>query len=329
MDAGKTIRLENEYLHVEVLDYGATLSKLIVKERGLDVVLGYDSVGEYQSHPYYFGATCGRVANRIGKGCFTLEDQSYTLAQNNGPNHLHGGIKGFDKVHWEVVEQGDTRVVLRYVSPHLEEGYPGTLCVEVTYELFFENLHIHYQATSDQDTLVNLTNHTYFNLDGHDYGSFVDHHHFLIYADTYCAIDAEGLPTGEWKQVKDTPFDFTHFHKIKHRIEAEDPQLQLGWGYDHHYVFREQELIKAQVYSKKSGICMSLITDQPGMQFYSGNYIEKHHGKGNAVYRKRQGFCFETQHMPDAIHLEKPASVVLKANETFASSTTFHFTLLD
>ncbi|MGL5978392.1 MAG: aldose epimerase family protein [Erysipelotrichaceae bacterium] len=323
----KTYTIENEFLKAEFMNRGATLTKLIVKAKNLDVVLGYDEHEAYDVNHYYMGAICGRCCNRIANGQFKLHHKSYHLATNNGPNHLHGGAKGFDQVLWDAKVKED-RIVFTYVSTTGEEGYPGTLKIKVTYRLYFENLKIHYEASSDADTLVNLTNHTYFNLEGHGAGS-VDNHRFLIYADKACSVNADGLTVDKGFDVKATPFDFTTFKTLQQQITKNHEQLTLGNGFDHHYIFRKDEVIQAQVYSPKSQLCMSVVTTKPGMQFYTGNYIHEHLGKAQANYGARSGFCFETQFLPDAIHLEKHPSTLLKKDELYKHHTTYHFTVLD
>jgi aldose 1-epimerase len=318
----------------KVMTYGATLTELLVPDsegKFADVVLGFDNLKGYTDGHPFFGSTAGRVANRIAKGKFTLEGKEYKLATNNGPNHLHGGLKGFDKVVWKAQQYesktGDAvGVDLTYVSKDGEEGYPGTLTVSVQYRLTTANeLVIHYQATTDKATPVNLTNHSYFNLAGQGTGDILGQE-LVIDADKYTPTDDTLIPTGKIEPVKDTPLDFTKPTAIGKRLGEikADPV-----GYDHNFVLRGDNTKlhpAARVVEPKSGRVMEVLTTEPGVQFYTGNFLSgKEKGKGGAVYKKHAGFCLETQHFPDSVNHPNFPSVILKPGEKFTSTTVYKF----
>jgi aldose 1-epimerase len=320
---------------VKIMNYGGTVTSLIVPDRNGkmgDVVLGYDNLDGYLKNNPYFGSIIGRYANRIAKGRFILNGIEYKLAQNNGENHLHGGIKGFDKVVWnakEVKTGNGVGVELSYLSKDGEEGYPGNLSVTVTYILTNNNeLKINYLATTDKDTVVNLTHHSYFNLAGAGEGDILGHE-LMINADKFTPVDKNLIPTGELRSVKGTPMDFTQPTPIGARINQEDEQLIFGKGYDHNWVLNlvDGALTRvARVYEPKTGRVMEVFTTEPGMQFYSGNFLDGTiTGKGGKVYYQRYGFCLETQHFPDSPNKPQFPSTVLKPGQTYKTTTIYQF----
>ena len=307
-----------------VLTYGATLQSLLFA--GTDVVLGFADMAGYAAQDAYVGAVIGRYANRIGKGRFLLHEKVYDLYINNGPNHLHGGKEGFDKKIWRAEEQADG-LHLFYTSPDGEENYPGTLDVEVCYALNDEDvLEIRYRAVTDKDTVLNLTNHAYFNLSGHGAGSIADHQ-VCIDADSFTENDAHCLPTGKFLSVEGTPMDFRQWHGITERMEADDIQLKNSNGYDHNWILNGSGFRKAaEAKSDTTGISMEAWTDQPGMQFYTANYLTPEKaGKDKADYHPRGAFCFETQGFPDAPNHGDFPSAVLKAGEVYERKTVYAF----
>jgi aldose 1-epimerase len=307
-------------LRVKLTNYGAITVGVEVPDKAgkvTDVTLGYDTLDGWLKSTSYFGATVGRYANRIAKGKFTLEGQTYTLATNNGENALHGGIKGFDKVVWnaEPVKAADSvGVKFTYTSKDGEEGYPGNLKVTAIYTLNNANeFKAEFSATTDKATVVNLAHHTYWNLGGPAAGDILGHL-MMINADKYTPVDAGLIPTGELKDVAGTPMDFTKPTAIGERI------AQVEGGYDHNYVLRAGDPIHlaAKVVDPKSGRVMEILTDQPGVQFYSGNFLDGTvTGKGGVVYKKHYGFCLETQHFPDSPNKPDFPPVVLKPGETY------------
>jgi aldose 1-epimerase len=317
-----------------ITNYGGRVVSLKMPDRSGkfdDVVLGYDSLAGYQTDAFYIGGIVGRYANRIAKGKFTLNDREYVLARNNGENHLHGGLKGFDAVVWRAktaAGKSGPRLELTYTSPDGAEGYPGRLNVRVVYTLTDNNeLKIEYAAVSDRDTVINLTNHSYFNLAGAGSGSILDHR-LMINADRFTPTDAGSIPTGEILGVADTPFDFRQSTGIGARIEAPDEQLKFGSGYDHNWVLnkRSNELsLAATVVEPTTGRTLDVYTTEPGMQFYAGNFLENVKGKNGKIYRRREGFCLETQHFPDSPNRPSFPSTVLKKGENFRSTTVYRF----
>jgi aldose 1-epimerase len=314
-----------------VMTYGATLTELDVPDKtgkSADVVLGFDDLKGYLAGHPYFGATVGRVANRIAKAKFTLDGKEYKLAANNGPNSLHGGARGFDKVVWKanIVETSpNPSVRFTYRSPDGEEGYPGNLDVAVTYTLTADNaLRLTYEATTDKATPVNLTNHSYFNLAGPASGTILDHE-LTIDADKHTPGDATLIPTGKIEPVKGTPLDFTTATPIGKRIG--ELKGEPG-GYDHNYVLNPHKGLAraAVVRDPKSGRVMEVLTTEPGLQFYTGNFLDGTlKGKGGTVYKKNQAFCLETQHFPDSVNHPEFPSTILTPGKTYKHETVYRF----
>lgn len=315
---------------VSIINYGGIVTHLLVPDRKGqlgDVVLGYDSLSDYlKNNSPYLGAIAGRYANRIAHGKFVLDSVEYQLATNNGLNHLHGGIKGLDKVVWDVrdfIFPDSAGVILTYLSPDGEEGYPGNLTINVIYTLTNNNeLKIDYEAVTDKPTVLNLTHHSYFNLAGHGSGT-VYNHQLQINADRYVPVDETLIPTGELLPVEGTPMDFKTFHPIGERIG------EVEGGYDHTFVLDAEDgqmRLAAQVTEPGSGRTMRVFTDQPGMQFYSGNFLDGTNiGKGAVAYQKHFGFCLETQHFPDSPNQPGFPSTTLRPGEKYRTSTIYQF----
>jgi aldose 1-epimerase len=326
--------LSNGRITAKVITYGAILTELDAPDKKGetgDVVLGFDDLKSYVAGHPYFGATVGRVANRIAKGKFTLDGKEYKVAVNNGPNHLHGGLKGFDKVVWkaEAVQGKDgAGVRFTYHSPDGEEGYPGNLDVSVTYTLTGDDaLHIDYEAKTDKATPINLTNHTYFNLAGAGKGDILGHE-LMLAADKYTPADETLIPTGKIEPVKGTPFDFTTAKLIgKDLKELKGNPV----GYDVNFVLRggdgKKPALGARVVEPKSGRVLEMSTTEPGVQFYTGNFLDgKQEGKGG-VYKQYYGFCLEAQHFPDSINQPAFPSVLLKPGQTYRQTTIYKFSV--
>ena len=320
-------------MEMSIINYGAKIVSLHVPDRNenlTDVVLGHNSIDEYLlSKEPYFGAICGRTCNRIAKGRFKLDGWEYQLAVNNGPNNLHGGVKGFNAVVWDALQTDGQTVELTYVSPDGEEGYPGTLTAQITYRLLDENaVQIEYKARTDKTTIVNLTNHSYFNLSGAG-DPHVGEHLLTINADTYLPVDNTAIPYGKADPVASTPMDFRAPRAIGERIDEKFQQLIFGNGYDHTYVLnRENSGLSfcAKAVSPKTGIAMDVFTTEPGVQFYTGNWMTgKFTAKNGQRYPKRSAFCLETQHYPDSINKPQYPTVVLRPGDTFNSQTVFKF----
>ena len=323
-------------MRVMILDMGGILSQIHVPDkegRLTDVVGGYDNLDYYANASGYQGALIGRFGNRIAKGKFTLDGKEYTLFTNNGENHLHGGKEGFNKKIWDVVEKdGDAPALeLTYTSPDGEEGYPGTLNVRVTYTLSTDNaLSIHYEATTDKKTVLNLTNHAYFNLGGYASGSI--HNHVLqMDADSYIKTDKGLIPTGEIASVEGTPFDFRTAKAVGQDIGADDADLKIAGGYDHCFNFAGGEtrepVLRATLKDPKSGRVMKMYTNQPCVQLYTGNFLtdDGYPFKGGLVKTKQMALCLETQHMPDSINHDNFTSVVLDVGESYDYTTIYAF----
>ncbi|NNL54783.1 MAG: galactose mutarotase [Woeseia sp.] len=320
-------------MRVAVINYGAIVQEVLVPDRDggfADVVLGFDDIEGYLGPHPYFGALVGRYANRIARGKFSIGGSDYTLATNNGPNAIHGGIKGFDKAFWEIVPEASSDcVVLRYVSADGEEGFPGELTVTVTYTLTDDNqLRIDYEAVSTRPTPVNFTNHSYFNLAGAGNGDVLDHV-VTINADHFTPVDETLIPTGELRSVAGTPFDFRQATAIGERIDDADTQLDYGLGYDHNWVLnRESEspTLAASVCEPTSGRVMQVYTTEPGLQFYTANNLDGSDvGKGGSAYHRRYAFCMETQHFPDSPNRPEFPSTILSPGETCRTTTIYQF----
>ncbi|MCK5863442.1 MAG: galactose mutarotase [Candidatus Hydrogenedentes bacterium] len=321
---------------VAITNYGGIIVSIITPDRDgtmTDIVLGFDDLESYIGKHPYFGAVVGRYGNRIANGKFTLDNKEYTLAQNNSPNHLHGGVHGFDKAVWqaEPLRRADAvGLKLTHTSPDGNEGYPGTLQCEVIYWVTQSNtLEISYKAVTDAPTHVNLTNHSYFNLAGHDSRTILDHE-MTLYAEYFLPIDDTSIPTGLLQPVANTPMDFRKSRMIGDRIEDEDEQLLYGIGYDHTFVIdpeNKKELRQAaQVYEPIHGRVMDVWTTEPGVQFYSGNFLDSTNiGKGGMVYKHRYGFCLETQHFPDTPNHTDFPSTVLRPGEIYQTRTEYRF----
>jgi aldose 1-epimerase len=339
-------------VEIRAITYGCIIASIRVPDRTGrfdDIVLGQDTMEGYLTRSRFFGAVVGRYANRIAKGRFTLDGKTYQLATNNGPNHLHGGIRGFDKVVWAAEahdQDGDASVIFKYTSADGEEGYPGALDVHVTYTLTPRNeLVIVYEAWTDEPTVINLTQHSYFNLGGETSGDITGHE-LTIEADRFTPVDATQIPAGEISQVDGTPFDFRKATRIGARIDADDEQIRRGRGYDHNWVIRpstgsgqapstgpgQAALTRstlapaARVAEPRTGRTLSVATTEPGLQFYAGNNLNgRLVGKGGRAYGKRSGLCLETQHFPDSPNHANFPSTVLRPGERFQSKTVFTF----
>jgi len=320
-------------MEVSVINYGAKIVSLHVPDKNgnrTDVVLGKSNIDDYMNDQEpYFGAICGRTANRIAKGVFHLDGSEYRLAMNNGPNNLHGGIKGFNAVVWDARQTDEKTLELTYLSKDGEEGFPGNLQVTVIYRLTEDNaLEISYEATTDRTTIVNLTNHAYFNLSGEG-DPYIGDHSLVINADYFLSTDDTAIPLGKPEEVEDTPFDFRTEHTIGERIEEEYTQLIYGNGYDHNFNLNrsgEGLVFCAKAVSPKTGIVMEVFTTEPGVQLYTGNYLDGSFiGKNGHRYPKRSAFCLETQHFPDSIHYPDFPTIVLRPEDKFRSKTAYQF----
>ena len=322
-------------MEARITNYGGIVVSLKVPDRkGAfdDVALGYDTLDQYVKNNPFFGALVGRYGNRIAKAKFNLDGKTYTLAANNGVNSLHGGLKGFDKKVWqakELTEKGGAGIELMCQSKDGEEGYPGNLTVRVQYVLSDDNaLRIDYLATTDKDTVLNLTNHSYFNLAGAGNGDILGHV-VMIAADKFTPVDEGLIPTGVLQPVKGTPFDFTTPTAIGARIEQPDEQLKFGKGYDHNWVLNSSSgtlALAVRVTEPTTGRIMEVLTTEPGVQFYVGNFLDGSNvGKGGKVYKHRYGFCLETQHFPDSPNQPSFPSTVLKPGKQYKTSTVYKF----
>ena len=320
-------------LQAAITDYGGAIVSLQAPDRAgklADVVLGYDSLAGYEADKPYLGAIIGRFANRIAHGRFTLHGITYTLPRNNGENSLHGGTTGFNKRLWTAKEVSGNSLELTYLSPDCEEGYPGELSATVVYTVTGQNeLRMDYSATTNKNTIVNLTNHSYFNLAGQGEGDILKHE-VTIHARHFIPVNANLIPTGEIRSVQGTPLDFTERTAIGARISADDEQLKLAGGYDHNWIpGREGDralVLAAEIYEPGSGRVLQVLTTQPGIQFYSGNFLDgSAHGKGGKVYRRRYGFCLETQHYPDSPNQPNFPSAELQPGQQYRETTVFKF----
>jgi aldose 1-epimerase len=321
-------------VQVSITNYGGTIVSIIVPDRNgkmADVVLGFDSLEGYLGNEPFMGATVGRYANRIAGGTFKLDGKEFHTPLNDGPNTLHGGPQGFDKKVWKAHEVAGSHpsVAMTYVSKDGEEGFPGDLTAKVVFTLEDDNaLKIDYTATTDKDTVLNLTNHSYFNLDGQGNGDILKQE-IMINADRFTPVDSHLIPTGELKSVQGTPFDFRKSTPIGSRIEANDEQLKLGHGYDHNFVLNRKGpglSLAARAADPASGRVLEVLTTQPGIQFYTGNFLDGTiHGKNGKVYIHRAAFCLETQHFPDSPNHPKFPTAELKPGQTYHQVTVFKF----
>lgn len=334
----KFFTLKNENgMTVKVTNFGAIITSIVVPDRDgkmADVALGYDNIASYTNavDKPYFGAVVGRYGNRIAKGKFTIDDQEYSLAINNTPNSLHGGVIGFDKVIWDATADDEANsVTLTYLANDGEEGYPGNLNCSVTYQLTADNsIEISYHATTDKATPVNLTQHTYFNLKGEGEGTILGHE-LMLNAKRFTPVDETLIPTGKTPAVQGTPFDFTTAKAIGRDINADDEQLKFGGGYDHNWVLDKggqtgEMTLAASVYEPTSGRVLEISTTEPGIQFYCGNFLDgRLTGKSGKKYVHRGGFCLETQHYPDSPNQPAFPSTILKPDDEYETKTIFKF----
>ena len=318
----------------EITNYGARIVSLWVPDNNGnfdDIVLGFDNIDDYiNAKEKYFGATIGRYGNRIKEGKLLINDKEYYLEKNNGLNHLHGGNMGFSDVVWNAKQIDNQTLELNYFSKNMEEGYPGNLNVKIIYHLNNKDeLKIEYFAKTDESTHVNLTHHSFFNLLGAG-NETINEHLLYINANSFTPVDETLIPTGNIELVANTPFDFSVPTKIGNRINQEDNQLNYGKGYDHNYVLnnsQSEEIIAAKVYEKKSGRTLEVYTNEPGMQFYAGNFLSGTIGKHGKSYKKRSAFCLETQHFPNSPNQKNFPSTILKPNEEYYSICIYKFSI--
>ena len=324
------LSMKNEQLEIEVTNLGCTITKVLMKDRDGnvdDVVLSYDDIMNKGRTGTYFGALVGRIANRIKRGKFTLNDKEYTLAVNNGPNHLHGGIEGFSYQVFDYEIKDENTIEFKYFSKDMEEGYPGNLTLKAIYTLVDDTLTIRYLAECDQDTLINITNHSYFNLTGCKENIY--NHVLELKADRFACVDNDGLPTGEIRSVEDTPFDFNEPVLIGNRIDMDYDQIKAGSGIDHPFLFREDVKENQAVLTHiGTGRRLTVSTSLPGTQIYSANFVNGDPGKYGMNYERRSGICVETQNLPDAIHLEENPSTILKKGEVYDEFTSYKFEVI-
>ena len=328
-------------LEAQLTNFGATLISLKTLDRHgklADILLGYDDVAGYEHGTYYLGGSIGRYGNRIAMGKFNLNGTTYHLATNNGANHLHGGVRGYNKVVWEAKQLSGHAVEFRYTSKDGEEGYPGEVAIKIVYTLNDHNeLRIDYSvdAAPGKDTVINLTNHSYFNLTANPQNTILDHV-LMLKASRFTPVDSGLIPTGELRAVKGTPLDFTQATAIGARIGADDEQLKLGKGYDHNFVIdrtlvttgQQSLVMAAKVYEPTSGRVLEVETTEPGIQFYSGNFLDgAEKGKDGQVYNFRSAFCLETQHFPDSPNHPEFPSTTLKGGGHYASTTVYRFSV--
>ena len=334
-DVDQYILSNKKGMEISIITYGGIITSWTAADKNgdyKDIVLGYNTLAEYEAETPYFGALIGRYGNRIAKGKFTIDGETYTLAVNNGENHLHGGLKGFDKVVWDaktIVNDSTASLELSYLSKDMEEGYPGNLQTKVTYTLNNnDELSVKYEAKTDKPTIVNLTQHSYFNLTA-DFNQPILDHELVINADLFLPVDSTLIPTGEFRKVAETPFDFRFPKVIGKQINAENTQIKNGLGYDHCWVLNDQEKgvrFVASAYEPASGRLLEVFSDEPGIQFYSGNFLDGTlPSKNEGTYQHRTGFCLETQHYPDTPNQKDFPSVRLNPGESYQSQTVFRF----
>lgn len=335
---GKSVKIftltNSKGTEAKIINYGGRIVSLKVADKNgkfEDVILGYDDLNGYLSDNFFFGGIIGRYANRIAKGKFSLNGKEYMLAKNNGENHLHGGVKRFDVLVWtakSLANKTGAVLELTHFSKDGEEGYPGNLSVKVVYTLTEnDELKMEYSATTDQDTVINLTNHAYFNLAG---SGTILNHILKINADKFTPTDSGSIPTGELREVAGTPFDFRVGKTMGKQIDEANEQLKFGSGYDHNWVLNKKPnefSLAASVEEPNSGRVLEVLTTEPGIQFYAGNFLADGKGKGGKIYNKREGFCLETQHFPDSPNQPKFPTTVLKKGEKFASTTIYKFSV--
>lgn len=322
------ISMKNDNIEVVVSNFGCTIVKVLMKDKDGnidDVVLGYDDFSSYSTLDAYLGALVGRIANRIKRGKFSLNDKEYTLAVNNVPNHLHGGIKGFSYQVFDYEIKDENTIEFHYISKDGEEGYPGTLDFKAIYTLNDDTLNVHYLASCDQDTIINITNHSYFNLSGKKENIY--NHKLTLKADKFACVDNDGLPTGEFRNVEGTPFDFNAGALIGDRVEVDYDQLIAGAGFDHPFIFSASEN-QAILEHKESGRRLTVTTTLPGAQIYTANYLDGRLGKYGQHYYKRDAVCIETQNLPDAIHLEEEPTTILKKGQIYDETTSYKFEVI-
>ena len=328
---GLYILVNKNGCELTLTNYGARIVSLMVPDKNgtmIDVVTGHNNIQEYlTSEEPYFGATCGRYANRIAKGKFTIDGVLYDkLAINNGPNSLHGGVKGFNFHVWDANQLDKQTIEFSRLSLDGEEGFPGNLQVKVIFKLTDDNaVDITYYAETDKPTIVNLTNHSYFNLSGAKEDIY--NHQLLVHSDKYACVDSDGLPTGKFNLVKDTPFDFNSMTRIGDVIDSDDEQLKLGAGYDHPFIFN-QDKDQAILYHEATGRKLTVSTSLPGAQIYSANYLDGRIGKYGIVYPRRFALCIETQNLPDAINIEEDPTTILKKGEVYDEITSYKFEVI-
>ena len=323
-------------MEVHFTDYGANIIKIIVADKDGqldDIALGYDNVSDYEDNDPGFGSFIGRHANRIKDGSFELNNVIYNLEKNDGNNNLHGGSIGYNKLVYDVATfkvEDTVSIEFSRTSPHMEQGFPGNLDIKVRYTITKDNsLIIDYYAVSDQDTVVNLTNHSYFNLSGHNSGSILDHK-VWIKSDSFTLTDNELIPTGEVADLTDTPMDFRELKALGKDIEVDYEPLLFAGGYDHNYILKKEtkQVEKvATLVEDKTGRVMDVYTDLPGMQLYTGNFIDNERGKEGIIYNKRDGVCFETQYYPNSINIAEFPSCILKAGEEYKTTTIYKFSI--
>ena len=316
-------------MEVHVTDYGATLTSILVPDKNgkpVNVTLGYDDAAGYEAGTCFFGASVGRIANRIGGAKFTLNGKTYELAKNDNDNNLHSGLDFWTKRMWQVKEADDAHVIFVLNSPDMDQGYPGALTVEITYTLTEDNeLKIHYYGVPEEDTIINMTNHSYFNLNGHDSGDMFAQE-VWVDADAITEADAQSIPTGRFLDVTGTPMDFRVKKPVGRDAGADYEQLKFGSGYDHNWVLNGSGYRKvAEMSANESGITMEVYTDLPGMQIYASNFVDNEKGRDGAVYNQHHGICFETQFFPDAVNKEMFEGPVVKAGEEYNTTTTYKF----